>query len=96
MQPRLSAWRKPLPEAFKILCVGIMVHGTCRSNGTKNCYHVLYIAHAKLSFVSGSDLASFPGPHPAFCCLQYVKSGERSGIIYYVSDVRVERRVEHG
>ena len=57
IQPRLSAWR-PLPEAYKNAMR--RHHGAwqiiCRSNGTKICYHVLYIAHAKLSFVSGSDL----------------------------------------
>ena len=77
-----------------MLCIGIMVHGKSYVGQMAPKFVIMfYIAHAKLSFVSGSDLTSFPGSHPGFCCLQYVK---KRGIIYYVSDVRVERRVEHG
>jgi len=61
------------------------------------CFHALEYALLGFQLVSYEIVVTyelFHGPHPAFRRLQYGKIGERPRIIYHVSDVKVERRVE--
>ena len=51
--------------------------------------HVSKVQMTKVSLIS-----LVPRPHPASRHLQYEKAGEGPGVIYHVSDVGVERRVE--
>ena len=61
---------------------------------------VLQATKASIDVVSDPESSIFlqyslvPRPRPAFRRFQYGKSGRGPGIIYHVSDVWVERRVE--